>query len=55
MDKPNFITKSELANKYGVSSKTLSRWLKRIGYDTGRKKVLSTIDIDIIYNRIGKP
>jgi predicted site-specific integrase-resolvase len=52
MDKTQ--TKKELCLKYGISYKTLSRWLKRIDIETQGRRILSPAEVNKFENNYGK-
>ncbi|MFN8436109.1 MAG: hypothetical protein U0V72_00615 [Cytophagales bacterium] len=52
--KQKHCSKTELANAYGVSVKTLSKWIRRV-VDTGRRKILLPFEIALIEAELGKP
>lgn len=45
----------EIASKYGVSVKVLTKELKEKGFKTGGKKTYFPKDIQIIYDLLGNP
>lgn len=62
MTKKKNISKSELADQYGVSPDQLDRWLKMWEEDLISKfryvrnqKILTPAQLDFIYEKIGRP
>lgn len=49
------ISKTELAKKYNVCTKTLLRWCKSAQIQTGNKKVLLPAEVEKIYKVFGEP
>lgn len=49
------ISKSELADLYGISMNTLRKWLRSINIDTGRTKILTPATTAQIFEKLGKP
>jgi uncharacterized protein YjcR len=47
--------KAELAKKYNISPKTLCRWCKSAGIQTGNKKFLLPAELQEIYKHFGEP
>lgn len=62
MTKKKNVSKSELAEQYGVSPDQLDRWLKMWEEDLIAKfkyarnqKILTPAQLDFIYEKIGRP
>jgi hypothetical protein len=53
------IPHKELANNYGVTPTTLTRWIKRLGIlNNDKTKVnrnYSPKELEVIYNKLGNP
>lgn len=47
-------TRQEVADEYGVSRKTFSKWLKNAGLDPGRSRLTPAI-LNQIYDYFGEP
>jgi DNA-binding transcriptional MocR family regulator len=48
----SFISKKELADEMGISVDTLLRKIKKLSYDTGRRRLLSPAEADYIRRRL---
>lgn len=62
MTKKRTISKSELADQYGISPDQLDRWLKMLEDDLKKRfqykrsqKILTPAQLDFIYEKIGRP
>ncbi len=53
--KPKTVSKSQLAEAYNVSTKTMVSWLKRIDVETGRRKIFTPKEPSYIYMKLGAP
>ena len=50
------ISKSELAQSYGITTFMLSIWLKKVpGYIPNRNKLLKPNELKLIFNHLGDP
>ena len=50
------ISKSELAQSYGITTFMLCLWLKKVpGYIPSRNKLLKPNELKLIFNHIGDP
>jgi uncharacterized protein YjcR len=49
--------KTSLAAKYGVSSKTFTKWLKRIGFEIPKNKgyLYTPEEVRLIIEKLGEP
>ena len=53
MKKSPFINRNEIARHYGISTKTLTRNLKRHGLDLGNTRAISPKDVARIIDAFG--
>jgi len=49
------ISKSEMVEAYGVTSKVFRQWCKRTGLDMGRTQILTPKEVDQIIDKLGEP
>jgi transposase-like protein len=47
-------SRQEIAREYGISARTLTRWIQRQGLPIP-KGLVSPIDQELIYEKFGKP
>lgn len=47
-------TRKEIAEMYGVSIRTIRRWLKSIGFEASHK-LITPKELEIIFTEIGEP
>ncbi len=48
-------SKTQLASEYGTSVRTFVSWLKNHDIQTGRRKLLTSKEVGMVYTRIGIP
>jgi hypothetical protein len=48
-------TKKQLAIEYNISRATLSRWLKKLDLQFKNKKILTSLEVKQIYDKLGEP
>lgn len=51
----NTATRQQLADDYGVSTRTINKWIDKAGISIGKRELLWPNKLQEFYNKIGVP